>query len=151
MYLSSVIVFSSTMSAYSCFIRVFDSGLTWEPLISSLFLSVPYIENYLGAGCCFPCTTFHVVTQAVEQWRVDQKESRVKLYVLVSGLKVGLTFGFAFALVDDLANPHRVFTALTAQYLGMLVTHLTVCFTVSLGLFRIFKTYTISWGFLSLS
>jgi len=55
----------------------------------------------------------------VEKLRVSQNEGRQKLYLVVSAMKIALTFGMAFALVPELGSAHAVFTSLTSSHPGI--------------------------------
>lgn len=111
-------------------------GLIWEPLVSGFFLSAPHIENYLSNRPCSSISALSTASAAIQQWKIDLKQSHAKQYLLASALKIGLMFGFAFALVDGLAAPHTVFVTLSTTYPGKCLLLLLFIFKGSQMLFR---------------
>lgn len=96
----------------------FCKGFIMETIVSALCISIQHIENYLMDQPCSSIKPLQGLSTTVTKWKTSQIESRAKLYLFSSAVKIGLMFGFAFAFITELGSPVNVFPELPATNAG---------------------------------
>ena len=96
------------------------SGYIVETILSAVCVSVQQIENYLSDQPCTSVRPLRSFSSLITKWKYSQIQSRAKLYLIASTLKIGLMFGFAFAFIPRLSSPVTVFEELRTGYAGLI-------------------------------